>query len=81
MMLSYRSLGSSLWFALCFVEVPAPPPSVQLPQQKDMDIPVVINNALPFSSSIMAPISRPAPAPHDTDEDGLKHFEQVNVWI
>ncbi|XP_037131060.1 GRB10-interacting GYF protein 2 isoform X2 [Syngnathus acus] len=38
---------------------------------------VAMNNPLPFSSSALAPISRPAAVSHDTDEDeGLKHFEQ-----
>ncbi|XP_059200839.1 GRB10-interacting GYF protein 2 isoform X2 [Centropristis striata] len=57
-------------------EVSAPSPSVQLPQ-KPMEVSVAMNNPLPFSSSIMAPIGRPTAVPHDTDEDeGLKHFEQ-----
>uniref|UniRef100_UPI0037E94764 GRB10-interacting GYF protein 2 isoform X3 n=1 Tax=Semicossyphus pulcher TaxID=241346 RepID=UPI0037E94764 len=58
-------------------DVPAPSPSVQLPQQKPMEVPVVMNNPLPFPSSMLAPIGRPTAVPHDTDEDeGLKHFEQ-----
>ncbi|CAJ1072284.1 GRB10-interacting GYF protein 2 isoform X1 [Xyrichtys novacula] len=58
-------------------EVSAPSPTVQLPQQKPMEVPVAINNPLPFPSSILAPIGRPTAVPHDTDEDeGLKHFEQ-----
>ncbi|XP_038573944.1 GRB10-interacting GYF protein 2 isoform X1 [Micropterus salmoides] len=58
-------------------EVSAPSPAVQLPQQKNMEVPVVMNNPLPFPSNILAPIGRPTAVPHDTDEDeGLKHFEQ-----
>ncbi|XP_026169714.1 GRB10-interacting GYF protein 2 isoform X4 [Mastacembelus armatus] len=58
-------------------EVSAPSPSVQLPQQKPMEVPVALNNPMPFSSSIMPPISRPTTVPHETDEDErLKHFEQ-----
>lgn len=42
-----------------------------------MEVPVVMNNPLPFPSNILAPIGRPTAVPHDTDEDeGLKHFEQ-----
>uniref|UniRef100_A0A3Q4BTL0 GYF domain-containing protein n=1 Tax=Mola mola TaxID=94237 RepID=A0A3Q4BTL0_MOLML len=42
-----------------------------------MEVPVTMNNPLPFPSSILAPISRPTTVPHDTDEDeGLNHFEQ-----
>lgn len=44
-----------------------------------MEVPVAMNNPLPFPSSMLAPISRPNTVPHDTDEDeGLKHFEQVS---
>ncbi|XP_029930226.1 GRB10-interacting GYF protein 2 isoform X3 [Myripristis murdjan] len=58
-------------------EVSAPSPTVQLQQQKPMEVPVAMPNALPFPTSMMAPIGRPATMPHDTDEDeGLKHFEQ-----
>ncbi|XP_067461988.1 GRB10-interacting GYF protein 2 isoform X2 [Thunnus thynnus] len=58
-------------------EVSVPSSTVQLPQQKPVEVPVAMNNPLPFPSSIMAPISRPTTVPHDTDEDeGLKHFEQ-----
>nr|XP_020499398.1 GRB10-interacting GYF protein 2 isoform X1 [Labrus bergylta]XP_020499399.1 GRB10-interacting GYF protein 2 isoform X1 [Labrus bergylta]XP_029135128.1 GRB10-interacting GYF protein 2 isoform X1 [Labrus bergylta] len=58
-------------------EVSAPSPTVQLPQPKPMEVPVQMNNPLPFPSSILAPIGRPTAVPHDTDEDeGLKHFEQ-----
>ncbi|XP_069548072.1 GRB10-interacting GYF protein 2 isoform X3 [Brachyistius frenatus] len=58
-------------------EVSAPSPIVQLLPQKPIEVPVAMNNPLSFSSSIMAPIGRPIPVPHDTDEDeGLKHFEQ-----
>ncbi|XP_022058805.1 GRB10-interacting GYF protein 2 isoform X1 [Acanthochromis polyacanthus] len=58
-------------------EVSAPSPTIQLPQQKPIEVPVAMNNPLPFPSSIMAPIGRPTTVPHDTDEDeGLKHFEQ-----
>ncbi|XP_037644092.1 GRB10-interacting GYF protein 2 isoform X9 [Sebastes umbrosus] len=57
-------------------EVSAPSPIIQLPQ-KPMEVPVAMNNPLPFPASIMAPIGRPTAVPHDTDEDeGLKHFEQ-----
>ncbi|XP_047446057.1 GRB10-interacting GYF protein 2 isoform X2 [Mugil cephalus] len=57
--------------------VSAPSPTVQLLQQKPIDVPVAMNNPLPFPSSIMAPIGRPTTVPQDTDEDeGLKHFEQ-----
>ncbi|XP_068196771.1 GRB10-interacting GYF protein 2 [Antennarius striatus] len=56
-------------------EVSVPSPTVQVPQQKSMEVPVAVNNALPFSSTILTSIGRPVP--HDTDEDeGLKHFEQ-----
>ncbi|XP_023149330.1 GRB10-interacting GYF protein 2 isoform X3 [Amphiprion ocellaris] len=58
-------------------EVSAPSPTIQLPQQKPIEVPVAMNNPLPFPSSIMDPIGRPTTVPHDTDEDeGLKHFEQ-----
>ncbi|XP_043989709.1 GRB10-interacting GYF protein 2 isoform X1 [Gambusia affinis] len=58
-------------------EVSAPSSTVHLPQQKPIKISVAINNALPYTSNIMAPISRPTTVTHDTDEDeGLKHFEQ-----
>ncbi|XP_035526516.1 GRB10-interacting GYF protein 2 isoform X3 [Morone saxatilis] len=58
-------------------EVSAPSPTVPLPQQKPIEVPVVMNNPLPFPSNILAPIGRPTTVPHDTDEDeGLKHFEQ-----
>ncbi|XP_073346894.1 GRB10-interacting GYF protein 2 isoform X1 [Pagrus major] len=57
--------------------VSAPSPAIQLPQQKPMEVPVVMNNPLTFSSSMLAPIGRPTAVPHDTDEDeGLKHFER-----
>ncbi|XP_034558323.1 GRB10-interacting GYF protein 2 isoform X3 [Notolabrus celidotus] len=57
-------------------EVSAPSPTVQLPQPKPREVPVAMNNPLPFPS-ILAPIGRPTAVPHDTDEDeGLKHFEQ-----
>ena len=71
-------LISAFIFVLFCAEISAPSPSVQLPQ-KPMEVPVAMNNPLPFSSSIMAPIGRPIAVPHDTDEDeGLKHFEQVS---
>uniref|UniRef100_A0A8C4GEY1 GYF domain-containing protein n=1 Tax=Dicentrarchus labrax TaxID=13489 RepID=A0A8C4GEY1_DICLA len=55
----------------------APSPTVPLPQQKPMEVPVAMNNPLPFPSNLLAPIGRPTTVPHDTDEDeGLKHFEQ-----
>ncbi|XP_041659364.1 GRB10-interacting GYF protein 2 isoform X2 [Cheilinus undulatus] len=59
-------------------EVSAPSPTVQLPQPKSMEVPMLItNNPLPFPSTMLAPIGRPTAVPHDTDEDeGLKHFEQ-----
>ncbi|XP_056148680.1 GRB10-interacting GYF protein 2 isoform X2 [Lampris incognitus] len=58
-------------------EVSAPSPTIQLQQQKPMEVPVVMSNPLPFTTSVMAPISRPAAMPHDQDEDeGLKNFEQ-----
>ncbi|KAM4550965.1 GRB10-interacting GYF protein 2 isoform 5-T5 [Odontesthes bonariensis] len=57
--------------------VSAPSPTVQLPQQKPIEVSVALNNPLPFPSNIMAPIGRPTSVPHETDEDeGLKHFEQ-----
>ncbi|XP_041805444.1 GRB10-interacting GYF protein 2 isoform X2 [Chelmon rostratus] len=58
-------------------EVSTTSPTVQLLQQKPVEVPVAMNNPLPFPSSILAPIGRPTTLPHDTDEDeGLKHFEQ-----
>ncbi|XP_062284647.1 GRB10-interacting GYF protein 2 [Scomber scombrus] len=58
-------------------EVSAASSTVQLPQQKPVEVPVAMNNPLPFPSNMMAPIGRPTTVPHDTDEDeGLKHFEQ-----
>ncbi|XP_019959307.2 GRB10-interacting GYF protein 2 isoform X2 [Paralichthys olivaceus] len=58
-------------------DVSVPSPSVQLPQKMTMEVPVAMNNPLPFPSSIMAHIGRPTAVTHDTDEDeGLKHFEQ-----
>ncbi|XP_075877522.1 GRB10-interacting GYF protein 2 isoform X4 [Nelusetta ayraudi] len=58
-------------------EVSASAPSLQLPQQKPMEVPKAVANPLPFPTSMLAPISRPAAMLHDTDEDeGLKHFEQ-----
>ncbi|XP_016521348.1 PERQ amino acid-rich with GYF domain-containing protein 2-like isoform X5 [Poecilia formosa] len=57
-------------------EVSAPSSTVHLPQQKPIEIPVAINNALPYPN-IIAPMSRLTTVTHDTDEDeGLKHFEQ-----
>ncbi|KAM3604099.1 uncharacterized protein V6R79_006295 [Siganus canaliculatus] len=57
-------------------EISAPSPTVQLPQ-KPIEVPVPMNNPLPFPSNVLAPIGRPTSVPHDTDEDeGLKHFEQ-----
>ncbi|XP_026230016.1 GRB10-interacting GYF protein 2 isoform X3 [Anabas testudineus] len=57
--------------------VSAPSPSIQLPLQKPMEVPVAMNNPLPFPSNVLAPIGRPTTVSHDTDEDeGLKHFEQ-----
>lgn len=83
---SQRDL-TAVWFqlpdirfcvSLLFAEVPALSPAVQ-PQQKPMEVPVAMNNPLPFPSSMLAPISRPTTVPHDTDEDeGLKHFERVS---
>lgn len=80
---NYReNLLISAFFVLIFyTEVSAPSPTVQLPQQKPMEVPVAMNNPLPFPSSMLAPISRPTTVPHDTDEDeGLKHFEQVSWY-
>uniref|UniRef100_A0A7N6FBI8 GYF domain-containing protein n=1 Tax=Anabas testudineus TaxID=64144 RepID=A0A7N6FBI8_ANATE len=58
-------------------KVSAPSPSIQLPLQKPMEVPVAMNNPLPFPSNVLAPIGRPTTVSHDTDEDeGLKHFEQ-----
>ncbi|XP_037538150.1 GRB10-interacting GYF protein 2 isoform X2 [Nematolebias whitei] len=58
-------------------EVSVPSSSVHLQQQKPMEVPVAMNSSSPFTSSRIAPISRPTTVPHDTDEDeGLKHFEQ-----
>lgn len=58
-------------------EVSAPSPTIQLPQQKPIEVPVAVNNPLPFPSSIIAPFGRPTTVSHDTDEDeGLKHLEQ-----
>ncbi|XP_032421567.1 GRB10-interacting GYF protein 2 isoform X7 [Xiphophorus hellerii] len=58
-------------------EVSAPSSTIHLPQQKPIEISVAINNALPYTTNIIAPISRPTTVTHDTDEDeGLKHFEQ-----
>uniref|UniRef100_A0AAQ6INZ0 GYF domain-containing protein n=1 Tax=Anabas testudineus TaxID=64144 RepID=A0AAQ6INZ0_ANATE len=57
--------------------ISAPSPSIQLPLQKPMEVPVAMNNPLPFPSNVLAPIGRPTTVSHDTDEDeGLKHFEQ-----
>uniref|UniRef100_A0A1A8MZ20 GRB10 interacting GYF protein 2 n=1 Tax=Nothobranchius pienaari TaxID=704102 RepID=A0A1A8MZ20_9TELE len=54
-----------------------PSSTVQLPKQKPVEVSVSLNNHSPFTSSLIAPISRPTTVPHDTDEDeGLKHFEQ-----
>ncbi|XP_070412201.1 GRB10-interacting GYF protein 2 isoform X6 [Nothobranchius furzeri] len=54
-----------------------PSSTVQLPKQKPIEVSVSLNNHSPFTSSLIAPISRPTTVPHDTDEDeGLKHFEQ-----
>ncbi|XP_023191377.1 GRB10-interacting GYF protein 2 isoform X3 [Xiphophorus maculatus] len=58
-------------------EVSAPSSTIHLPQQKPIEISLAINNALPYTTNIIAPISRPTTVTHDTDEDeGLKHFEQ-----
>ncbi|XP_067330133.1 GRB10-interacting GYF protein 2 isoform X2 [Channa argus] len=58
-------------------EVSSPSPSVQLPQQKPMEVHVAMKNPLPFPSTVITPIGRPTTVPHDTDEDeGLTHFEQ-----
>ncbi|XP_028328195.1 LOW QUALITY PROTEIN: GRB10-interacting GYF protein 2 [Gouania willdenowi] len=54
-------------------DVSTPSPTVQLPQQKSMDV----TSPRPFPSSPLAAIRRPAAAvTHDAEEDGLKHFEQ-----
>ncbi len=67
------------YLLLFYTEVSAPSSTVQLPPQKPMEVPVAMNNPLPFPSSMLAPIGRPTAVPHDTDEDeGLKHFEQVS---
>lgn len=64
-----------------YTEVSAPSSTVHLPQQKPIEISVAINNALPYTANIIAPISRPTTVTHDTDEDeGLKHFEQVSFY-
>ncbi|XP_027876559.1 GRB10-interacting GYF protein 2 isoform X6 [Xiphophorus couchianus] len=58
-------------------EVSAPSSTIHLPQQKPIEISLAINNALPYTTNIIARISRPTTVTHDTDEDeGLKHFEQ-----
>uniref|UniRef100_A0A3Q2U3R1 GRB10 interacting GYF protein 2 n=1 Tax=Fundulus heteroclitus TaxID=8078 RepID=A0A3Q2U3R1_FUNHE len=63
-------------FCVFHAEVSAPSSTVHLSQQKPVEVPVPINNPLPYPSNIMAPISRPTMVTHDADEDGLKHFEQ-----
>uniref|UniRef100_A0A8P4G8T4 GYF domain-containing protein n=1 Tax=Dicentrarchus labrax TaxID=13489 RepID=A0A8P4G8T4_DICLA len=69
--------GKPLNTCFFYAEVSAPSPTVPLPQQKPMEVPVAMNNPLPFPSNLLAPIGRPTTVPHDTDEDeGLKHFEQ-----
>ncbi|XP_061588295.1 GRB10-interacting GYF protein 2 isoform X3 [Cololabis saira] len=51
--------------------------TVKLPLKKPIEVPLVMNNRLPFPSHVLAPIARPTTVPHDPDEDeGLKHFEQ-----
>ncbi|KAK7945620.1 hypothetical protein WMY93_001348 [Mugilogobius chulae] len=51
--------------------------TVQLSHKKTMACPVATNTSLPFSTNVMAPISRPTTVSHEADEDeGLKHFEQ-----
>uniref|UniRef100_A0A3B5MIU0 GYF domain-containing protein n=1 Tax=Xiphophorus couchianus TaxID=32473 RepID=A0A3B5MIU0_9TELE len=58
-------------------QVSAPSSTIHLPQQKPIEISLAINNALPYTTNIIARISRPTTVTHDTDEDeGLKHFEQ-----
>uniref|UniRef100_A0A1A7YRC0 GRB10 interacting GYF protein 2 n=1 Tax=Iconisemion striatum TaxID=60296 RepID=A0A1A7YRC0_9TELE len=58
-------------------EVAVPSSTVLLTKQKPIEVSVAMNNHSPFTSSLIAPISRPTNVPHDTDEDeGLKHFEQ-----
>ncbi|XP_047224490.1 GRB10-interacting GYF protein 2 isoform X2 [Girardinichthys multiradiatus] len=58
-------------------EVSAPSSTVHLSQQKPVEVAMAINNPLPYTSNILAPISRPTTVTNDTDEDeGLKHFEQ-----
>uniref|UniRef100_A0A8C6L931 GRB10 interacting GYF protein 2 n=1 Tax=Nothobranchius furzeri TaxID=105023 RepID=A0A8C6L931_NOTFU len=60
-----------------FIQGSVPSSTVQLPKQKPIEVSVSLNNHSPFTSSLIAPISRPTTVPHDTDEDeGLKHFEQ-----
>lgn len=70
-------------FSFCVSsERPALVHTVQLPQQKHIEVPVAMNNPLPFPSSIMAPIGRPTTVPQETDEDeGLKRFEQVSLVL
>lgn len=76
--LSRKSSNVLCFLLLLDAEVSIPSPSIQLPQQKPMEVPLAMNNPLPFPSNMMAPIGRPTTVPHDTDEDeGLKHFEQV----
>ncbi|XP_024129558.1 GRB10-interacting GYF protein 2 isoform X2 [Oryzias melastigma] len=57
-------------------EASVPSSVAKLPQKKSIEVPVAMNNPLPFPSNVMAPIARPTSVPHDTDEDGLKNFEQ-----
>lgn len=67
-----------MFITLFRAEVSVPSSSVHLQQHKPMEVPVAMNNSSSFTSSRIAPISRPTTVPHDTDEDeGLKHFEQV----
>lgn len=72
-----KPINISLFYSLFNIEVSAPLSTVQLPQQKPVEVPVVLNNPLPFPSNMMAPIGRPTTVPHDTDEDEGLHFEQV----
>uniref|UniRef100_A0A671R5U7 PERQ amino acid-rich with GYF domain-containing protein 2 n=1 Tax=Sinocyclocheilus anshuiensis TaxID=1608454 RepID=A0A671R5U7_9TELE len=66
-------------------DLPVPTPSVlpvqsvptQTQQIKPLEMPVALAPALPHSTGIVGPISRPSALPSDMDEDeGLKHFEQ-----
>ncbi|KAM7400621.1 hypothetical protein PAMA_005017 [Pampus argenteus] len=71
------TMSNSMSLPMTHISTTLPEVSVSSSTVQPMEVPVAMNNPLPFPSSIMAPIGRPTAVPHDADEDeGLKHFER-----